>query len=136
MSKWLSLFPALGVGVVVGLFSGLLGIGGGILMVPALVYIWRDAIQDMQMAVATSLAVMIPSTIAGTIRNHFTYGKVEWHLAVLLAVGAVAGTYFLGVPLAQIIPSETLKKIFGVVLVVFGLQMAGVGGWLGRLLIK
>ncbi len=136
MSKWLSLLPALGVGVIVGLFSGLFGIGGGILMVPALVYIWRDAIRDMQMAVATSLAVMIPSTIAGTIRNHFTYGKVEWHLAVLLAVGAVAGTYFLGVPLAQIIPSETLKKIFGVVLVVFGLQMAGVGGFLGRLLIK
>jgi uncharacterized membrane protein YfcA len=122
------------VGVIVGLFSGLLGIGGGILMVPALVYIWRDAIQDMQMAVATSLAVMIPSTIAGTIRNHFTYGNVEWHLAVLLAVGAVAGTYFLGVPLAQIIPSETLKRIFGVVMVIFGLQMAGAGEWLGRLL--
>lgn len=87
MLKWTTLIPGLGIGVVVGVMSGLLGIGGGILMVPALLYLWKENIPNMQMAVATSLAVMIPSTIAGTLRNHFSFGRVDWPLAVLLGVG-------------------------------------------------
>ena len=136
MLKWTTLIPGLGLGVVVGIMSGLLGIGGGILMVPVLLYVWKDSIPNMQTAVATSLAVMIPSTIAGTLRNHFSFGRVEWSLAVLLGVGAVVGTYVIGVPLAQHIPSETLKKVFGVVLVIFGLQMVGAGAWLGKLVVR
>ena len=136
MLKWTTLIPGLGLGVVVGTMSGLLGIGGGILMVPVLLYVWKDSIPNMQMAVATSLAVMIPSAIAGTLRNHFSFGRVEWSLAVLLGVGAVMGTYVIGVPLAQHISSETLKKIFGVVLIVFGLQMVGAGAWVGKLVVR
>ncbi len=136
MLKWTTLIPGLGIGVVVGVMSGLLGIGGGILMVPALLYLWKENIPNMQMAVATSLAVMIPSTIAGTLRNHFSFGRVDWPLAVLLGVGAVVGTYVIGVPLAQHIPSDTLKKIFGVALIIFGLQMVGAGAWLSRLLVR
>jgi uncharacterized membrane protein YfcA len=136
MFKWTTLIPGLGLGVVVGTFSGLLGIGGGILMVPVLLYVWKDTIPNMQMAVATSLAVMIPSTIAGTLRNHFSFHRVDWSLAVMLGIGAVVGTYLIGVPLAQVIPSETLKKIFGVMLVVFGLQMVGAGAALAKLVVR
>jgi uncharacterized membrane protein YfcA len=128
MIKLSTLLPGLGIGVVVGLASGLLGIGGGILMVPALVYLWHH---DMQTAVGTSLAVMIPSTLAGTLR-HANFGNVDWRTAVLLGVGAMLGTYFLGAPLAEHIPSDMLKKIFGVVMCLFGLQMVGAFDWIGK----
>jgi uncharacterized membrane protein YfcA len=136
MDKWTSVTLGLGLGVLVGTFSGLLGIGGGILMVPLLLYIWKDNITTMQMAVATSLAVMIPSTIAGTLRWHFSYHLVNWPLAVLLGIGAILGAYLIGVPLAPMIPSDVLKKIFGVVMVVFGLQMVGAGEWIAKLVTK
>jgi uncharacterized membrane protein YfcA len=134
MLKWETLATGLGLGIIVGAFSGLLGIGGGILMVPLLLYIWKDSITTMQVAVATSLAVMIPSTIAGTLRNHFSYHRVDWSLAALLGLGAVLGTYLIGVPLAQMIPSDLLKKVFGVVMIIFGLQMLGAGEWIADLL--
>ena len=129
MPKLIALLPGLGVGVIVGFLSGLLGIGGGILMVPALVYLWRH---NMQIAVGTSLAVMIPTTIAGTLR-HFSYGNVDWRTSAVLAGGAIIGAYLLGAPLAEHLPSETLKRIFGVVLIVSGLQMSGAGDWIIRL---
>ena len=134
MLKWTTLLPGLGVGVLVGTLSGLLGIGGGIIMVPLLLYVWKDSIPTMQMAVATSLAVMIPSTIAGTLRWHFSFHSVDWSLVVLLGLGAIVGAYLIGVPLANMIPSEVLKKIFGVVMVIFGLQMVGAGEWIGQLI--
>ncbi|HEY3398125.1 MAG TPA: sulfite exporter TauE/SafE family protein [Armatimonadota bacterium] len=129
MLKWSVILPGLGIGVIVGMASGLLGIGGGILMVPALVYLWKH---NMQMAVGTSLAVMIPSTIAGTLR-HSSFGNVDWPVAIMLGVGAMAGAYFLGAPLAEHIPSDMLKKIFGVVMALFGLQMVGAFDWIGGL---
>jgi uncharacterized protein len=129
MTKIIALLPGLGVGLVVGFLSGLLGIGGGVLMVPALLYLWKH---DMQTAVGTSLAAMIPTALAGSLR-HCTYGNVDWQAALVLALGAVGGAYLLGAPLAEHVPSELLKRIFGVVIVIFGLHMTGVGEWLVRL---
>ncbi|NLO74849.1 MAG: sulfite exporter TauE/SafE family protein [candidate division WS1 bacterium] len=129
MTKIIALLPGLDVGVLVGFLSGLLGIGGGVLMVPALLYLWKH---DMQTAVGTSLAAMIPTALAGSVR-HSAYGNVDWQAAVVLAAGAVGGAYLLGAPLAEHVPSELLKRIFGVVIVIFGLHMAGAGEWLVRL---
>jgi uncharacterized membrane protein YfcA len=113
----------LGVGVVVGTISGLFGIGGGVLMVPAIIFLWH---REPNVAVATSLAVMIPGSIAGVARHHFSYGAVDWRLAAALAVGTVIGTFALGAPLANYLHPETLKKGFGILLVVSGLKMSGV----------
>ena len=129
MPKLISLLPGLGVGVVVGVFSGLLGIGGGILMVPLMVYFWHH---EMKMAVATSLAVMIPTALASTVRNA-SFGTVDWSLAAVLAVGAIFGAFFIGAPLAHAVPGDILKRIFGFMLIVTGLQMAGAGEWVARL---
>ena len=131
MNKVAILLPYLGVGLAVGVISGLLGIGGGVLMVPAIVYIWS---RSMQIAVGTSLAVMIPGAIAGVLRHHFSFGNVDFRLAGLLAIGAIVGSYAIGAPLAEYLPGAVLKKIFGVLLVIVGLRMIGVGAWLGRLL--
>lgn len=129
MTKLMALLPGLGVGVVVGTFSGLLGIGGGILMVPALIYLWH---QEPKTAIGTSLAVMIPTALAGTIRNYH-YHTVDWGTAFVLAGGAIFGAFLLGAPLAHALPGEMLKKVFGVMLVVSGLQMSGAFEAVGRL---
>ena len=130
MNKTALLLGYLGVGLAVGIVSGLLGIGGGVLMVPAIVYIWG---RSMQIAVGTSLAVMIPSALAGVLRHHFSFANVDFRLAGLLAIGAVVGSYAIGAPLAEYLPSEVLKKIFGVLMVIIGLKMIGIDVWLGRL---
>ncbi len=113
----------LGIGTAVGIISGLFGIGGGILMVPAIIFIWA---KEPKVAVATSLAVMIPVAIAGVARHHFSYGNVDWKIAAGLAVGAIIGSALIGVPLANIISGEALKKGFGILLIIFGLRMTGV----------
>lgn len=113
----------LGVGTVVGTISALFGIGGGVLMVPAIIFLWHKA---PHIAVATSLAVMVPGSIAGVLRHHFSYGAVDWRVAAGLMVGTVIGAYAIGAPLANHLPAETIKKGFGVVLIVSGLKMSGV----------
>jgi len=113
----------LGIGTAVGVISGLFGIGGGILMVPAIIFIWA---KEPKIAVGTSLAVMIPGAIAGVLRHHFSYHTVDWRIAAGLAVGAIVGSAFIGAPLANIISGEALKKGFGVLLIIFGLRMTGV----------
>ena len=67
------LFASL-VGLIGGVTSGLFGVGGGIIMVPALVLLLK---QDMKVAVATSLAVIVPTTLAGTILNQ-SMGRIDW----------------------------------------------------------
>jgi uncharacterized membrane protein YfcA len=133
MIDWAIALPGLGLGLIAGTFSGMLGIGGGILMVPLLLLLFKDRITSMQMAVATSLAVMIPSALAGTLRNAFPESRVNWPLALVMGLGAIVGSYLIGVPLAQVFPSDTLKKIFGAVMMIFGLQMLGAGAWIGQL---
>lgn len=121
------------VGVCVGVLSGLLGVGGGSLMIPAILYLWptADPTHDMQRAVATSLAVMAPAAFMGAFR-HALYGNVDWKIFAGMAAGAVVGTFFLGAPLAHYLPASVLKKLFGAVLVFFGLQVAGVFDLIGK----
>jgi len=123
LSLILKALPYLGVGTLVGTLSALFGIGGGVLMVPLIIFLWQ---RDPQVAVATSLAVMIPGAIAGVARHHFSYGVVDWRLAAYLAVGTVIGAYLIGAPIANYISGEALKKSFGVLLIISGLKLAGV----------
>ncbi len=115
-----------GVGATVGVISGLFGIGGGILMVPAIVFIWT---REMQTAVGTSLAVMVPTALAGVVRHHVSFANVDFRLAAALAAGAVIGTTLIGAPLAEALPEDTLKKLFGILMVIAGLKMTGVLDW-------
>ncbi|NSW55556.1 MAG: sulfite exporter TauE/SafE family protein [Armatimonadetes bacterium] len=114
----------LAVGLAVGAFSGLIGIGGGIIMVPLIVLLWKTGPDGIKVAIGTSLAVMIPSALAGSWRHHLN-GNVDLSLAACLAIGAVLGTVFIGVPLAEHLPGPVLKRIFGLVMVISGLQWSG-----------
>ncbi len=120
----------LGVGLLVGILSALLGIGGGVLLVPALVFIWAC---EMHTAVGTSLVVIFLCSLAGAIR-HYSLGNVDVTLAAAISVGAVVGSFFIGAPLAEAIPAETLKKLFGIILILFGLRMSGVPEYVVKLM--
>ena len=130
MNKLSLILAYLGVGLVVGILSALLGIGGGVLLVPALLFIWSC---EMHTAVGTSLVVIFLCSLAGAVR-HYQLGNVDLPLAAAIAVGAVAGSFFIGAPLAEALPAATLKKIFGVLMVIVGLRMIGLGGYLANLL--
>lgn len=119
-----------GVGLAAGIISGLFGIGGGILMVPAIIFIWG---LEPKLAVGTSLAVMVPGAVAGVLRHHFTYQTVDWKIAAGLAIGAVLGSALIGTPLANWLPAESLKKGFGVLMMIFGLHMTGAFSYLSSL---
>lgn len=120
------------IGLVVGLMSALLGIGGGVLMVPVLHLAFG---KDMQTAVGTSLAAMVLGSLAGAAR-HAGFGNIDWTLAAGLGVGAVVGAYAVGAPLAQVLPSDVLRKAFGVLMLVFGLRMIGVLEWVAALMAR
>ena len=123
----ITLFVA--IGLAAGFLSGLLGIGGGVLMVPALAVLMSF---EQHAAHGTSLAVIVPGALAGALVYHLTGGHIEWPAAAPMAVGAVLGAYVLGAPLATKLDQETLKKLFGIVMIVMGLRMAGVLGFVAE----
>lgn len=106
------------VGVVGGLFSGLLGIGGGTAMVPLLVLVQRVTQRD---AHAISLAAMIPIAV-GALLVYGVAGEVDPAAAAALAAGAIFGAR-LGAELLSRAPERPLKAAFGVVLLFAALML-------------
>lgn len=113
------------VGAIAGIISGLFGVGGGIILVPAFYYgfanLGYDGPQLMQICVATSLATII-TTSPQSLRAHHKHGAVEWQIlkqwAPYLAMGSLVGFF-----LASMLRSATLVTIFGVIGLCIGLYM-------------
>ncbi len=106
-------------GLIAGVASGLVGIGGGIIIVPALVFIFKFSQHQAQ---GTTLALMIPPIGILAAWTYFKEGYVDIRVAILVCIGFVVGGYF-GAKIASIIPDLMLEKIFGTVLVITGLYM-------------
>jgi len=115
----------LGLGVVSGLLSGAFGVGGGIVMVPGMVF----AGIGMHLAVGTSLVAVLGNAIGGT-ASHLAlgYGGVLAAVGVPLAIGAVPGTYA-GSRLAHKLHADRLKRLFGGFLILVGLGMTADALW-------
>ncbi|HQO00630.1 MAG TPA: TSUP family transporter [Spirochaetota bacterium] len=109
----------IGIGLFAGILSGLIGIGGGIVMVPALVLLLG---YDQHLSQGTTLAAMVPPI---GILAAFEYYRCE-HVNVLVAC-CIAGGFilggFLGAKIAVNIPEDILKKVFGSVLMVIAVKM-------------
>ncbi len=119
-SGWLLWALGLAVGLATGVLSGLLGIGGGILMVPGMVLLLG---LTQHVAEGTSLTVIIPTALAGSI-THFRMGNIRFESAAFLAVGGVLGAA-LGA-LAGLLASEpALRLLFAGYLIFTGLWMIG-----------
>nr|WP_253820789.1 sulfite exporter TauE/SafE family protein [Vibrio sp. 99-70-13A1] len=112
-------------GAVVGVLAGLLGIGGGLLVVPALLFLLpKSGISPdiaMQMALATSLATIIVTSGSSAL-NHLKLGNVDVFVIKWLMPGVVIGG-FMGSFIADVIPTEYLPKVFGVIVLLLAMQM-------------
>ena len=117
--------PFLALGAVAGTLAGLLGIGGGILIVPGLAFLLGDgtvpAERLMQFAVGTSLATIV-ATALSSIRAHHRRGAVDWPVMARLTPGIVAGA-LLGAAIADLLPTRTLAIVFGVFLLVISVRL-------------
>ena len=100
------------IGAVAGLLSGLFGIGGGIVIVPALL---TALSMERRLAHGTSLAATVPVALA-SLATYSLGGNVDWPVALCLVIGAICGT-IIGTQLLQVIPKRPLTIIFiGVIL--------------------
>lgn len=107
------------IGIITGIMAGMLGIGGAVIMIPALVYLLGIS---QQMAQGTSLAVMLPPIGIIAAYNYYKSGQVNIKFALILAVFFLIGSYF-GSKLALNLPQPVLKKIFGVLLLLVAAKM-------------
>ena len=112
-------------GCFTGFLAGLLGIGGGMLMVPFMTYLLSakgmPAEHVVKMAIATSLATICFTSIA-SVRAHHQRGAVQWPVARLLAPGIVIGS-LLGAQVAKALPSAVLAILFALFVSFSALQM-------------
>lgn len=109
------------IGLVSGVSSGLFGVGGGIVMVPAMVYLLSPPIKDIKQAIGTSLVVIIPTAIMGSYK-HFQQGNIEWRTVAGLVPLAIVGSY-LGAWLTTQVSADGLKRAFGGFIIVVGVKL-------------
>lgn len=106
-------------GLVAGGFSGLIGIGGAIIIIPVLVLLFG---LQQHMAQGTTLALMVPPIGLLAAWTYYKSGYVDLKIAGLICAGFFVGG-LLGAKFATQIPADTLRKIFGVVLLAAALRM-------------
>ena len=113
------LLPAILIGLVAGLLGALCGVGGGLVMVPA--FIGLLGIEHKQ-AVATSMAVIIVTAVAATANNSKIAGLIYWKIVALVGLASAVSAWF-GSDLMRTLSNQTLTRIFGGVLLIFGARM-------------
>jgi len=107
------------IGLAAGILGGMVGIGGGVLIVPALVLVLGLSQHQSQ---GISLAMMIfPVGILGVI-NYYKKGYVDFKYAGLLALGFFAGSY-IGSKFSLSLPQDTVKKIFAIVMILLAIKL-------------
>ncbi len=107
------------IGLTAGVFGGVFGVGGAIVMIPALVYFMG---MDQHMAQGTSLAVMLPPIGLFAAYNYYKAGQANLWYALIIAVTFMIGGYF-GSKIALNLPENLMKKIFGIFLILVALRL-------------
>ena len=101
----------LSLGLTTGVVSGLLGVGGGLLMVPIFTLLFK---MEIHRAIGTSLAIIVPIALVGSFK-HFLNGNVELKTLGFFVVAALVGSW-LGATWADHVPIPILKRVFAVFL--------------------
>ena len=107
------------IGLMAGVFGGIFGIGGAIIMIPAMVYFLGV---DQHTAQGTSLAVMLPPIGLFAAYNYYKAGQVNIWYAVIIAISFMIGGYF-GSKIALNLPEQLMKKVFAVFLILTALKL-------------
>lgn len=107
------------IGLAAGVFGGMVGLGGGVIMIPAMIYFLG---MNQISAQGTSLAVMLPPVGILAVMNYYKSGQINLKYALIIAIAFTIGGYF-GSKIALNIPVATVKKIFGFALIAIALRM-------------
>ena len=106
-------------GLVAGVLSGIFGIGGGVILIPALVFIFGLTQHQAQ---GTTLAIMVPPIGLLAALRYYYSGNVKLSMAGFICAGFLVGG-LLGAQLIQNVPDALLKKMFGVFLLTISVRM-------------
>lgn len=107
------------IGLLAGIFSGAIGIGGGIIIVPALVMFLG---MSQHQAQGTTLALMIPPIGILAVYNYYKQGYVDIQTSLIIAVAFIIGGY-VGSKISLSLSAEVLKRVFGVILLAVAVKM-------------
>ena len=107
------------VGIAAGMLSGLVGVGGGIVIVPALVLILGFS---QKMAMGTSLGILLLPVGILAVIQYYKQGYVDVRVVMIISVAFIFGGYF-GSKIALSLPQETIKKIFAVFMIIIAIKL-------------
>ena len=116
MIHWISFII---LGVTAGALSGLIGIGGGVIIVPALIFLFGFSQHQAQ---GTTLALLVPPIGILAAMEYYREGYVDLKIAALVCLGFFVGG-FLGAKLAIKMSNIALERFFGITMIVIGLKM-------------
>lgn len=116
---WQTIGMLIIVGLLAGILSGFVGVGGGIIMVPALIWLLGYTQHQAQ---GTSLAVLMLPVVFLAVRNYYKEGMIDWKVVGVIAVAFVAGGYF-GSKGALSLPADTVKRVFGVIMLFVAIKL-------------
>lgn len=105
-------------GALAGGLSALMGVGGGVIMVPAMVLLFGFTQHDAQ---GTSLLIIIPTALIGAVR-HSRHGYTDWWLGATLGLGGVLGAW-VGATVALQLEADLLQRLFGAFLIITGIRL-------------
>jgi uncharacterized membrane protein YfcA len=107
------------VGVLAGVISGFVGVGGGIIMVPAMVWLLGYSQHQAQ---GTSLAVIMFPVVFLAVRNYYRAGMIDPKVVLVIALAFVVGGYF-GSRWSLTLPMATVQKVFGVLMLLASFKL-------------
>lgn len=107
------------IGIIIGIMAGLLGIGGGVFIVPLLIYIMKIPTKT---AAATSVFIVVFSSFSGFIA-HISLSDTDWKFILMAAIFSFAGGQLGSKIMAEKLKGRTVRRIFGLVLLVFAIKL-------------
>ncbi|MBE7172138.1 MAG: sulfite exporter TauE/SafE family protein [Williamsia sp.] len=107
------------IGLAAGMLSGLVGVGGGIIIVPALMYFLKF---DQHQAQGTSLGLLLMPVGILAVMNYYKKGYLDIKVVAIMCIAFVIGA-FLGSKVSLSISQEKLKKVFGILLLFVAIKM-------------
>jgi hypothetical protein len=119
VGSWRRIIGGGAIGLVIGYMAGLLGIGGGVFIVPLLIFVLRV---PTKIAAATSIFIVVFSSFSGFV-THISLARADWHFILVAALFSFGGGQVGSRIMAEKLKGSTVRRLFGVVLLLFAFKL-------------